>query len=63
MHDLAIETKKMGRPKVNDPKSKNVQVRFTEGEYAKLKECADKNDLTITQLVRQGTQMIVDSLK
>ena len=60
---MAVETKKMGRPKVDDPKVKNSQVRFTEGEYAKIRECADKNDLTITQLVRQGTQMIVDSLK
>lgn len=63
MHNLAIGTKKMGRPKADDPKNKNIQVRFTEGEYAKIKECADKNDLTITQLVRQGTKMIVDSLK
>ena len=60
---MAVETKKMGRPKVDDPKVKNIQVRFAEGEYAKIRECADKNDLTITQLVRQGTQMIVDSLK
>ncbi len=60
---MAIETKKMGRPKANDPKVKNIQVRFTEGEYAKIRECADRNNLTITQLVRQGTQMIVDSLK
>ena len=60
---MAIETKKMGRPKANDPKVNNIQVRFTEGEYAKIRECADRNNLTITQLVRQGTQMIVDSLK
>lgn len=60
---MAIETKKMGRPKADEPKNKNIQVRFTEGEYAKIRECADKNDLTITQLVRQGTQMILDSLK
>lgn len=60
---MAIETKKMGRSRADEPKNKNIQVRFTEGEYAKIRECADKNDLTITQLVRQGTQMIVDSLK
>ena len=38
---MAVETKKMGRPKVDDPKVKNIQVRFTEGEYAKIRECAE----------------------
>jgi hypothetical protein len=60
---LATKTKKVGRPKSEDPKVKNIQVRFTEVEYAKIKGCADQNDLSITQLVRQGIYMIVDSLK
>ena len=30
------ESKKMGRPKAEDPKCRNIQVRFTESEYAKI---------------------------
>ena len=55
--------KKMGRPKLEDPKSRNVQVRFTESEYANIKKCADDNNLSITQFVRQGTLMKLESTK
>ena len=56
-------SKKMGRPKLDDPKSKNIQARFTESEYAMIQECANRNNLSITQFVRQGTLMKLESFK
>lgn len=54
--------KKMGRPKMDEPKTKPVQVRFTESEYEKIKVCAAKNNLTITQFVRKGAEELAKSL-
>lgn len=45
---------KMGRPKVDDPRRNKVLVRFTDAEFQKLKECAEKENLTITETVRLG---------
>lgn len=54
--------KKMGRPKLDEPKVKPVQVRFSENEYEKLKKCAADQKMTITQLVRKGAVELTDSL-
>ena len=43
---------KMGRPKSDNPKDFKVSARLTEEEYIKLKECAAKDNLTITQALR-----------
>ena len=40
---------KMGRPKAEEPKKNRVTVRFDDREFDKLKECAEKNNLTITE--------------
>lgn len=45
---------KMGRPKLDNPMSYRTQIRFTEEEHEKLKECAEKHDMTITQVIREG---------
>ena len=60
---MAETKKKMGRPKKDNPRNVNVQIRYTQDEYDRLKECADRNDLPITQLIRQGTELIVSSLQ
>ena len=39
---------KMGRPKAESPKKKNVSFRLTEEEYQKLSEYAAKHELTTT---------------
>ena len=52
---------KMGRPKAEKPKNYRVAVRITEEEYIKLKACADKNNLTITQAVRNCIAKMIDS--
>lgn len=57
------QEKKMGRPKTDNPKSVRVQVRFTEEEYNKLKECAARHNLTITQVVRKGADDLAETWK
>ncbi len=60
---MAEKITKMGRPKSDNPLSKKMQVRFTESEYAKIKKCAETNDLTIAQIVRQGALKEAETLK
>ena len=52
---------KMGRPKAEAPKTNRVTVRFDDEEFRKLKECAEKNNLTITETVRKGVEEMLDS--
>lgn len=60
VHTLTSKTNKMGRPKLDEPRSKNIQVRVTEQEYEKIKECARRNNCTATQLVREGIQKVLN---
>ncbi len=52
---------KMGRPIADDPRRNRVMVRLTDEEYEKLKKCAEKSNLTITETVRKGISMVTDS--
>ena len=52
---------KMGRPKAEKPRNYRVSVRLTEEEYRKLKACAAKNNLTITQAIRNCILKMIDS--
>ncbi len=52
---------KMGRPKAEEPKKNRVTVRFDDREFQKLKECAKKYNLTVTETVRKGVQEMIDS--
>ena len=58
-----MNNSKMGRPKVDEPRSERINVRFTEEEMKKIKVCAEKNDLTVTQLVRKGALDMPESLE
>lgn len=48
---------KMGRPKAESPKKKNVSFRLTE-EYQKLSEYAAKHELTTTQAIQKGIDLL-----
>lgn len=52
---------KMGRPKSETPKSNKVTVRFTDVEYGRLKQCAEKNNQTVAQTIRRSVQEIIKS--
>ena len=58
-----MNNSKMGRPKVDEPRSERINVPFTEEEMKKIKVCAEKNDLTVTQLVRKGALDMAESLE
>lgn len=49
---------KMGRPKAESPKKKNVSFRLTEEEYLKLSEYAAKHELTTTQTIQKGIDLL-----
>ena len=50
-----------GRPKVKEPRRNDVMVRFTDREYEKLKQCAEKNNLTIAETIRKGIEKMLNS--
>ena len=49
---------KMGRPRAESPKKKNVSFRLTEKEYQKLSEYAAKHELTTTQAIQKGIDLL-----
>ena len=52
---------RLGRPKLDSPKKNRVTVRFDDEEFRKLKKCAAKYNLTITETVRKGVEQMLDS--
>ena len=51
---------KMGRPKKDVIRNNQVMIRFTDDEYQKLKECAEKSSLTMAEILRRGIKDILD---
>ena len=54
---------KMGRPKLEETKGVTVSARLTQDEYNRLKEYAQKYNLTITQMIRKNILQMVESGK
>lgn len=45
---------RMGRPKLENPRSEGVFIRLTKDEHTDITEYASSHDLTITQTLAQG---------
>ena len=45
---------RMGRPKLENPRSEGVFIRLTKDEHTDITEYASSHDLTITQTLVQG---------
>lgn len=45
---------RMGRPKLENPRSEGVFIRLTKDEHTDITEYASSYDLTITQTLVQG---------
>ena len=45
---------RMGRPKLENPRSEGVFIRLTKDEHTDITEYASSDDLTITQTLVQG---------
>lgn len=50
----------MGRPKVNNPKNIDVKVRFDETTHKKILEYCNKTNLTKTEVIRKGVDLLLD---
>ncbi len=55
------EKKKMGRPKLEEPKVNGVRVRFSDKEFESVRECAERHNMTVTEFVRKGAVDLADS--
>lgn len=51
---------KMGRPKVEKVKEKTITIRVTEEEHAFISQYAKSHGVTITQIVQQGVDMVIN---
>lgn len=54
---------RMGRPKLENPRSEGVFIRLTKDEHTDITEYASSHDLTITQTLVQGFYTMVDKNK
>lgn len=50
---------KMGRPKLDDPKSYKVTVRFSDEEKKVLESYAESHGLTKAQVLKSGFELLV----
>lgn len=51
---------KAGRPKADVTKQKVVSVRMKPEDYDRLKEYADSSDMTVTQVVQKGVDIMLE---
>ena len=49
---------KTGRPLKEDAKRKQITIRFDDGEYARLTGYASKSGKALTQVVREGLELL-----
>lgn len=49
-----------GRPKVENPKNVDIKVRIDEETNEKLLKYCDKNDITRTEAIRKGIEMLLE---
>lgn len=54
---------KTGRPKAENPKDINVKVRFDEALHNDLLKYCKENNVTRTEAIRQGVQLLLDNKK
>lgn len=52
-----------GRPRLENPRSEGVFIRFTKDEHTDITEYANDHNLTITQTLVQGFYTMVDKDK
>lgn len=50
---------KMGRPKVEEVKDKTITMRVTPAKYEIIKKYAQSHNLTITQVMQKGVDIVL----
>ena len=58
-----MSQKKMGRPPSKDPKDTMFRVRLNDESMEKLKDSSKKLNITLSDVVRKGIDMVYDDLK
>lgn len=53
--------KRMGRPKVDDPKSKNITVRIDKETEEKLETYCAYNGVSRSEAIRRGVHLLPDT--
>lgn len=51
---------KMGRPKIDKVKDKTITIRVTEEEHEIISQYAKAQEKTITQIVKQGVEKVIN---
>ena len=54
---------KTGRPKVENPKDPMLRVRLDEGYCRKLDKCAESLNMSKSEIVRKGIDLVEQSIK
>ena len=49
---------KVGRPKSENPKNRRVSIKLTESEFQNLEEVANKKQLSKTQAILKGIDLL-----
>lgn len=51
-----------GRPKIDNPKNVRLEIRLTQEENKLLEECANIMDVTKTDVINKGIQLVKKEL-
>lgn len=52
-----------GRPKLENPRNVNLNIRITEQEAQDIQECADAMNTTRTNAIMEGIRLVKENLK
>lgn len=55
--------KKIGRPKVDNPKNVEIKVRFDEETNTLMLEYCKENNIARTELIRRGVNLFLETNK
>lgn len=56
--EVKVPNKKMGRPKVNNPRTERLFLRVTKAEKEEIFEKAEKNKTTVTELILSAIKKV-----
>lgn len=54
---------RIGRPPKENPRNINLNIRITEEESNRIKDCANKLNITRTDAIMKGIEMVEKNIK
>lgn len=58
--EVNLVSPRTGRPKVDNPKNYSIKIRFDKELHDKLESYCKKNNMTRTEAIRKGINMLWD---